>query len=118
VQCYFWDRTLARILHEAFYCERRKHGIFGLILEVRTRMYFSTIRPQTSRINFALRARTFRTSTALATKFRAICGLDSQPGAGRRKTDSRGEEGAVCVGVRASLAFWDGGAGPLTFDLL
>jgi hypothetical protein len=68
-------KTVARILHEAFYCERRKHGIFGSILEVRTRMYFSTIRPQTSRINFALRARTFRTSTALATKFRAICGL-------------------------------------------
>ena len=66
---------LARILHEAFYCERRKHGIFVLILEVRTRMYFSTIRPQTSRINFALRARTFRTSAALATKYRAICGL-------------------------------------------
>jgi hypothetical protein len=77
---------LARILHEAFYCERRKHGIFvrgrnwspissELILEVRTRMYFSTIRPQTSRINFALRARTFRTSIALVTKFRAICGL-------------------------------------------
>jgi para-nitrobenzyl esterase len=38
-------------------------------------MYFSTIRPQTSRINFALWARTFRTPTALATKFRAICGL-------------------------------------------
>ena len=66
---------LARILHEAFYCERRKHGIFRSILEVRTRMYFSTIRPQTARIDFALRARTFRTSTALATKFRAICGL-------------------------------------------
>jgi hypothetical protein len=49
----------AGILHEAFYYERGKHGIFGLILEVRTRMYFSTIRPQTSRINFALRARTF-----------------------------------------------------------
>ena len=70
--------TLARILHEAFYCERRKHGIFGSILEVRTRMYFSTIRPQTSRINFALQARTFRTSTALATKFREICGLDEE----------------------------------------
>jgi hypothetical protein len=40
----------ARILHEAFYSERRKHGIFGSILQVRT-------------------------STALATKFRAICGL-------------------------------------------
>jgi hypothetical protein len=48
-------RGLARILHEAFYCERRKHGIFGSILEVRTRMYFSTIRPQTSRIDFALK---------------------------------------------------------------
>ena len=68
-------KPLARILHEAFYYERRKHGIFGSILEVRTRMYSSTIRPQTSRINFALWARTFRTSTALATKFRAICGL-------------------------------------------
>jgi len=67
--------TLTRTLHEAFYCERRKREIFGSILEVRTRMYSSTIRPQTSRINFALRARTFRTSTALATKFRAICGL-------------------------------------------
>ena len=49
---------LARILHEAFTCERRKHGIFGSILEVR--------------------ARTFRTFTALATKFRAICGLRHQ----------------------------------------
>jgi hypothetical protein len=44
---------LARILHEAFYCERREHGIFGSIPEVRTRMYFSTIRPQTAGINFA-----------------------------------------------------------------
>jgi len=80
--CMLMDRTkgiagrLARILHEAFYYERRKHRISGLILAVRTRMYFSTIRPQTSRINFALQARTFRTSTALATKFRTICGLE------------------------------------------
>jgi len=33
-------------LHEAFYCERRKHATFGTILEVRTRMYSSTVRPQ------------------------------------------------------------------------
>ena len=66
---------LARILHEAFGYERRKHGIFGSILEARTRMDFSTIRPRPSRINFALQARTFRTSTTLASKFRAICGL-------------------------------------------
>ena len=46
---------LARILHEAFYCERCKHGIFGSILEIR--------------------ARAFQPFTALATKFRAICGL-------------------------------------------
>ena len=43
----------ARILHEAFYCEWRKHGIF----------------------DFALRARTLRTSTALATKSREISGV-------------------------------------------
>ena len=47
--------ALARILHEAFYCERREHGTFGSILSVRTRI--------------------FRTSAALATKFRAIYGL-------------------------------------------
>ena len=41
-----WTRYLARILHEAFGCERRKHGIFGSILEGRTRMYCSTIRPR------------------------------------------------------------------------
>jgi hypothetical protein len=63
------------MLQEAFCCERRKHGIFGSIFEIRTRMYSSTIRPQTSKINYALRARTFRTSAALATKFLAICGL-------------------------------------------
>ena len=66
---------LARILHEAFGCERRKQGIFVSITEARPRMYYSTIRPRPSRINFALRARTFRTSTTLASKFRAICGL-------------------------------------------
>ena len=75
----FFDfRDLTRIMHGAFYCDRRKHGIFGSILAVRIRMYFSTIRPQTARINFALRSRTFRTSTALAKKFRAICGLTSR----------------------------------------
>ena len=47
-------RALDRISQETFYYERRKHGIFGSILEVRTRMYFSAIRPQTSRINCAL----------------------------------------------------------------
>ncbi len=36
--------ALTRILREAFCCERRKHGIFGSILEIRTRMYFSTDR--------------------------------------------------------------------------
>ena len=66
---------LARILHEAFYYERRKHGIFGSIFRIRTRMYSSTIRPRIRKINSALGARILRTSAALATKFRAICGL-------------------------------------------
>jgi hypothetical protein len=30
-------------LHEAFYCERYKHGIFGSILAVRTRMHFNSL---------------------------------------------------------------------------
>ena len=29
-----YRRALARILHEAFGCERRKHGIFGLAEDV------------------------------------------------------------------------------------
>ena len=68
---------LARILHEAFYCERRKHGIFGSVFSIWTSMYFSTISPQTSEINFVLWARIFSTSAALVTKFRAICGLST-----------------------------------------
>jgi len=68
-------RELARILHEAFYCERRNHGTFGLFFEIQTRMYFNTIRPRISKNNFALRVRIFHASTALATKFHAICGL-------------------------------------------
>ena len=39
-------QELARILHETFYCERRKHGIFGSIFEIRTRMYFRPGRPR------------------------------------------------------------------------
>lgn len=35
--------NVARILHEAFYCERRKHGIFGLIFEIWTSMYFRIV---------------------------------------------------------------------------
>jgi len=66
---------LARILHEAFYYERRKHGIFGSFFEIQTRMYFNTIRPRISRNNLALRVRIFHASTALATKFHAISGL-------------------------------------------
>ena len=42
--------------------------------QIRPRMYYITIRSQASRINFTLWARTFRTSSALATKFRAIWG--------------------------------------------
>ena len=72
------SKVLTRMLHEAFTCEQGKHGIFGSIVEIRTQTYFSAIWPQTPRINLALQARIFRTSTTLATKSRATCGLKRQ----------------------------------------
>ncbi len=66
-----------RILHEAFYYERCKHGIFGSIFEIWTSMYSSTISPKITKLNFALRARIFHPSITLVTKFHAICGLHS-----------------------------------------
>lgn len=38
-----------RILHEGFYCDRRRHGVFGSFFEIQPRMHLNTIRPRISK---------------------------------------------------------------------
>lgn len=63
------------MLHEAVTCERPMNAIYRWIYEIRTRMYFRTIRSHISRINVALRARVFHAFAAFLTKLPVTCGL-------------------------------------------
>jgi hypothetical protein len=69
------SERLARIFHEACYCERRSWRFFGPKNYFPTGRYLDTIPPGKYFFEFALRARKITILGALATQFHEKCGL-------------------------------------------